>query len=105
MKLTNQEIINAYNALDALSDKELPILSTYKIVNILDKLLNEYRIFEKAREKAKNNNEIIELLNIERELDIELLDKQELIDSGIKISPIQLVGLKRIINGWFKRNT
>lgn len=99
MKLTNQEIINAYNALDALSDKELPILLTYKIVDILDKLLNEYRIFEKAREKAKNNNEIIELLNIERELDIELLDKQELIDSGIKISPIQLVGLKRIING------
>ena len=99
MKLTNQEIINAFNALDALSNKELPILLTYKIVDILDKLLSEYRIFEKAKDKAKNNEELIELLNIERELDIEKLDKQELIDSGIEISPVQLVGLKRIING------
>lgn len=99
MKLTNQEIISTYNALDSLANKELPILLTYKIVNNLDVLLKEYQIFEKARAKAKNNEELKELLEIERELELELLDKQELIEAGVKISPIQLVSLKRLING------
>lgn len=99
MKLSNQEIINAYNALDTLSNKELPILLTYKIVNNLEKLFQEYSIFDKAKQKAKNIEEVKELLNVELEVELETINKKELIDADIKISPIQLVGLKRLING------
>ena len=99
MLLTNQEIINAYNALDSLSEQELPILLTYKIVDNLENLMKECLVFEKAKNKAKDIEEVKELLKIEKEVKLETFDKQELVDAGIKLSPIQLVGLKRLING------
>ena len=99
MKLTNQEIINTFNGLDSIAEKEMPILLTYKIVNNMDVLLKSYNIFEQAKQKAKNDKDLKELLDLEVELDLELLDKNELVDAGIKLSPIQLVQIKRLING------
>lgn len=99
MKLTNQEIINIIQALDSLGNKELPILITYKIVDNLDRLMSVYEVYDKTRVKAKNDDEIKELLKAEREVELETLTKQDLIDSGITLTPFQLVGFRRIIDG------
>ena len=99
MKLTNQEIVNILNALNPFNDKELPILLTYRVIEIEEKLLNEYNIYEKARGKVKSDEELKELLELEREIELETFNKQELIDAGLKISPSQLVILGRLIDG------
>ena len=104
MILTNQEIINTFGALDSLGNKELPIKLTYKVIDNLDKLIKAYQIYEKALEKAKTVEEKQELLQIKKEIDLVTIDKNELIEANITLTPIQLVGLKRIINGWFKCN-
>lgn len=99
MKLTNREIITTFNALDSLGETEMPIAMTYKVVNNIDKLLHAYQVFERARQKAKNEDEINELLEIESEIDIETISRAELFEAGIKLKPVQLVGIKRIIDG------
>ena len=99
MKLTNQEIINMGNTLFSLQDKEMPITLTYKIVNNLELITEAYQVFEKTKQKAKTEEELKELLEIEKEVKLETFDKQELIDAGITLTPVQLVGLKRLING------
>ena len=99
MKLTNQEIINIGNTLFSLQDKEMPITLTYKIVNNLELITEAYQVFEKTKQKAKTEEELKELLEIEKEVKLETFDKQELIDAGITLTPVQLVGLKRLING------
>lgn len=99
MKITNQEIITMFEALDSLGKKELPILMTYKVVDNMDKLLKVYEVYDKARRKAKNDKEIRELLNIEKEVDLEMINKNELIEADVRLSPVQLVGLKRLIDG------
>lgn len=99
MKITNQEIINISEALDSLGNKELPILLTYRVVDNLDKLLKAYEVYRKAMLKAKNNEEIQELLNIEREVDLESFSKQELVEAGVTLTPVQLIRLRRLIDG------
>lgn len=99
MKLTNQEIINLINALNDLSQKDLPITIAYKIIGNVEKLMNVYATYEKTKEKVKTDQELLELLEIENDIDLELIEKQELIDAGITISPAQLVGISEIING------
>ena len=99
MILTNQEIINTFGSLDSLGNKELPIKLTYKVIDNLDKLFKAYQIYEKALEKAKTVEEKQELLQITKEIDLVTIDKNELIEANITLTPIQLVGLKRIING------
>lgn len=99
MKITNQEIINIFEALDSLGNKELPILLTYRVVDNLDKLLKAYEVYRKAMLKAKNNEEIQELLNIEREVDLESFSKQELVEAGVTLTPVQLIRLRRLIDG------
>lgn len=99
MKFTNQEIINALNALDSLSQKELPILLTYQILEIHDYLMELYKVYSKALSKAKNDDEIKELLNIEKEISIPMLNKQDLIDADVTLTPVQLAGIRRLIIG------
>lgn len=99
MKLTNQEIINAINALNSLQEKELPILITYKVIDNFEKLMQAYNSYFKTLDKAKTDKEIKELLEIEKEIKLEKFSKQELIESGITLTPVQLVGLKRLIDG------
>lgn len=99
MKLTNQEIINTFEALDSLGEKELPILLTYRVVNNLDKLLKVYQVYNKAMQKAKSDEEIQELLDIECEVDLETFTKEELVNAGVTLTPIQLVKLRRLIDG------
>lgn len=99
MKLTNKEAITLFNALDSLGETELPITITYKVVNNLDKLLHAYQIFDKARLRAKNEEEVNELLEMENEVDLETIDRNELIEAGVKLKPVQLVGIKRVIDG------
>lgn len=99
MKLTNKEVITLFNALDSLGETELPITITYKVVNNLDKLLHAYQIFDKARLRAKNEEEVNELLEMENEVDLETIDRNELIEAGVKLKPVQLVGIKRVIDG------
>ena len=99
MKLTNQEVINLINGLNEIAEKDLPILMTYKVIGNLDKLMNIYTSFDKARKKAKTDEELFELLNFENEIELETIDKQELIDTGIQITPIQLIGISRMIDG------
>lgn len=99
MLITNEQIIRTYNALDSLSNKEMPITLTYKVMNNLDRLLEAYRVYEKTLSKTKNDEEVQELLNIEVDVDVELLEKQELIDAGITLTPVHLNGLKRLIYG------
>lgn len=99
MKLTNQEIINTINGLQSIEEKELPILLTYRVIDNLEKLLTVYESYSKTLDKAKTEKEIKELLGVEKEVDIEPINKQELIDANISLSPVQLVSLKRIIDG------
>lgn len=99
MKLTNQEIINMLNALRPINEQGMPILLTYRFIEIEEKLLSEYNIYDKARTKAKSDDELKELLNLEREVELETFNKQELIDAGLQISPSQLVILGRLIDG------
>lgn len=99
MKIKNKEIITMFNALDSLGNKDMPITMTYKVVNNIDTLLNAYQIFDKAKGKAKDDKEIEELLEIEKEIDLETFDKQEMVEAGITLTPVQLVGLKRLIHG------
>ena len=99
MNLKNQEIINLINVLDSMAEKEFPVNLTYRILENYDKLLKAYRIYEQAKSKIKTDEELLELLDIETKVDIEPINKQELIDSGVEIAPNQLYELKRIING------
>ena len=99
MKLSNQEIINILNTINTISNKDFPIITTYKILDNEEKLLKEYQIYEKAKAKVKTEDELKELLLIEKEIEIDLIDKNELVESGVTLSPVQLVGLKRLING------
>lgn len=99
MRITNQDVITLFSNLDSLANKEMPILLTYKVVNNLDKLLKAYQVYDKTKSKAKNNDEIQELLKVEIEIDLETFNKQELVDAGITLTPVQLVGLKRLIHG------
>ena len=99
MKLTNKEVITLFNALDSLGETELPITITYKVVNNLDMLLHAYQIYDKARVKAKNEEEVKELLEIENEINLETINRNELVEAGVKLKPVQLVGIKRVIDG------
>lgn len=99
MKLTNQEIVNTLNILYSIADKDFPIALTYQLIDIQEKLMQAYQVYDKARIKAKTDGELIELLEITAEVEIEGIDKEELIASGASLSPAQLVGLRKIING------
>lgn len=99
MKLTNNEILMSYRALDSLGNKEFPITLTYLIIDNLEKLGKECDIYFKTLKKAKSEKDKQELLQIEKEVDLEKIDKNELIEAGITLTPIQLVGLKRLIDG------
>lgn len=99
MKLTNQEIINALNALEEIKDKEFPILITYKIIANTEKLFNAYSPYDKARQKAKNDADLAALLCECQEVEIEKINKQELVDCAVTFTPTQLLSLKGIIDG------
>lgn len=100
MKLTNQEIINLLNTLNTIAEKDFPISLTYKIIDNQEKLLSQYQVYEKAKAKVKSDEELMELLEVKCDVGISTIDKNELIESGVSLSPVQLVGLKRLINGW-----
>lgn len=99
MKLTNQEIINILNILFSISEKDFPITLSYHLIDIQEKLLTAYQVYEKAKAKVKTDEELLKLLEINVDFDFELIDKTELIESGASLSPAQLLGLKKIING------
>ena len=127
MKLTNLELINAVQDIQAFSEKELPYETTLKIsknINILEKLLkeyneeyrklaNEYLIkdeegnFVESKEKpglflikegkAKEYSEKISILN-SFENEIDLYKINSKELSGIKISAKTLLAINFMIN-------
>lgn len=99
MKFKNKEIIETINAINSLADKDMPITITYFFINNHKKLCEVYDIYNEARLKAKDQDELMKLLNLEVDVDVELINKQELIDSNISLTPKQLIDLKRLIYG------
>lgn len=99
MKLTNRRIVDLLNTIGSVINKDFPIKITFQLMENQDKLIKPYETYFKAKEKVKSEEELLELLELETEVDITPIDKEELIQSGINLSPAQLIGLKRIING------
>ena len=99
MVLTNQRIIDLLNTIGSIMNKDFPVKLTFQLIDNQEKLIKHYEVYEKAKAKVKTEEELLELLGIETEVDINPIDKNELLESGINLTPAQLVGLKRIIDG------
>lgn len=109
MHLTNAEIINMINALNELSDKDIPVEFAFKVFGISGKLSNKFDAYLKTLQsimkKAGVDNpedpvireDVENLLNIVVDFDSEFIDKQELIDSDIKLTLSQLARLDKLI--------
>lgn len=112
MKLSNQEIINLLNAFDGIADKDLPVKMTFDLYSIHSTLMDVYTAYIKSLEKLKTkynveendtdfpegmNRELKELLEIQKELDIPKIKKEELLDSGVELNMIQLQSLLPVI--------
>lgn len=104
--MTNQQIIQTINALNAISNKEMPIELTYKVMDNLGRLLGAYEPYTKSLEKIKAKysegsemfySEAGKLLEIEVELDINYFTKDELLESGISLTPLDLISLQPLI--------
>lgn len=108
MKLTNSEIIRAIDALDALSDKEMPIELTFKVVRNVDALMNRYNVYTRTLETLKSRyregtpqfeSEVKKLLDCEVAVDTEPFTREEFTDADVRITPLELMGLKVLIDG------
>lgn len=105
MEIKNSEVIQAIDVLNELSDKEMPVEITFKVINTLEQLFSFYRPYLKSLEKLKEQfdegseleGEVKKLLDITVEGAIPPFTKNELIESGIELTPSQLVRLKPLI--------
>lgn len=119
------DIKGLLDGLSQLTSQKLPIRLSYKISKLIKQLMGEYKDFEEARiticqkycnrdEKGNpimiNNtftfneninliNEMNELLNIDLNIDFSPLLLSELEENNIKLSPQELTGLDKIIEG------
>lgn len=99
MKFKNKEIIEIINAINSLAEKDMPITLTYFIINNHKKLIEAYDVYNRARVKAKDQDELMKLLDIEVDVDVELINKQDLIEANLTLTPQQLLSLQRLIYG------
>lgn len=109
MQLKNHEIISILDAINEITDKDIPVEFAFKMIDISSKLETKYQsyiktlqsIMKKANVEKPDDPAIIdqvkELLDISVEFNCELIDKKELIDTGIKLTLSQLVRLDKLI--------
>ncbi len=94
MKLRNSQILDAYEAIGTLLDKELPVLFSFKLAENLMKLegyskafsvaVNNYRKSHPGYDPSntETDKEIVDLLLQEKEVDIQPITETELKQIG-----------------------
>lgn len=109
MQLLNGQIVHMFNAINEISEKDLPVEFAFKVFEIASKLTPHFQSYLQTIQKLmKKNNvddpedpvirqDVVDLMNVTVEMNCELIDKQELIDSGIKLTLSQLQRLDPII--------
>lgn len=120
MKITNRKIVNNTNLLAALTNKQLPIKISYAIAKNISKIEKELEIYNIERQKiidkycikdSKGNNaiddnnqykiddkylesfnkDINELLDIEIDINMHKINKDDLFDSNCNMTPAELM--------------
>lgn len=111
MRLSNSEIINLLNSLSNIADKDIPIAFTYRLFDINKALEDSYSVYWKTLENImKKNNvnnpddpaiheEVKELLEMTTEVNIDKINRPELLETNINLSLSQLAALSPIIEG------
>lgn len=125
MLITNKEMQSKVQVLNNISNKQLPVRSSYAIAKNIETINNELKIFEKEKMKIINeyaekdengenkilNNRFVfkqdtedecnkkynELLDIETEINIRKININDLIDSNVNFTPSELVDLDFMI--------
>lgn len=126
IKLSNEKLVNSIQALNNLSQQQLPITISYAISKNIDKIESELKIYNKERKKliekysAKDedgktkfgenesvtieveyiedwNREMIELLGMENEIHIHQISISKLEDSNFNIAPSELMKIDYMI--------
>lgn len=124
MILSNREIIENINALRGLSQKQLPIKVSYFVAKNISKIENELKVYEKERQKLLDkyaekddngnmvlegnnikiedtdnwNKDIQELLDIEVDVKIHKLKRDDLLNANIDITPNELISIDYMID-------
>lgn len=120
MKLSNATLLNGIEVLDKLQQAELPIRVAFSILKNLERFKKEVGIYFEARERLVNkyallddsgmpipdkekkiqfkddkckikwNNEINELLVTELEVEVQLIKRDDLLNSNATIKAVEL---------------
>lgn len=92
-------MVQAINALNDIRDIEMPVTLAYKIVNTINKLLEKNSVYEQTLSGLKTEEEKMELFNLIIEVDITPFLLSEFTDADVKLTPLQMFGIKVLIDG------
>lgn len=109
MKLANSEIIGLLDTLGTIADKDIPVNFTYQLFDINQRLQESYAIYWNTLQSIMKKNEVDnpddpkiekevrELLDMRVDVSIDMVKREELINSGIALTLQQLTNLSPII--------
>lgn len=105
MKITNRKLVALVNTIGAIQDKDFEIKISFALSQILTKSATAVQPYEKEFEKLKGKNlepdifakDINELLDIEVDVDIEKINKEDFFNSVDTMTIAQINGLEPIL--------